>query len=620
MAYVPNNISVFTAAYAGALSGMGIGAGILTDTTAADYAGICSIGLAFAEAFDTQWGGRPIDTFVIDQIQSDCEESFSGRPCRPIGPPLTLPTNWIGESNAIIALVLEGSATVAGQGITPLPFPPAGGFGVGVLIFPTIAAMAAYNVGTPIVLTEGQQAFVQSNGSWWTLIGSAEPTDGITIVNGTGQPNAQWLRENVSGYAPAYLLQTTWSIDPLNGNDESSGLNSANALKTKAELYRRWGYTWKPNLNGIAVTVTQQNPDTAPGDSGFFEPNLLNGASFRYTSTTFSSAPAFVGTLLAVTAKNAATNTPLQSTFTTVSGGPILKDMILVNVTRGNSAAAVNAFGAGSATIDQPLAPQTLGQFPTTTNVDTWANGDVIHGFLPMAVDLARVGGVVASVNVNDGPQFQVDGITFSDLSENGGDITFDLGCYPLINNCIVRKVSAISGSAAIQGFFVGVGFALGVTGNGGAIFSYQFSGGHFESNVTCVAGAAFTNNPTAQNSVSLVNGRISDTFYGTASASLATRGLCVVAGPVFGAWPINAQQGFISYTAPAATAFPTSGALSINGQANAYSLSTTAGVTTWHQTTLTAAHLDATPSGAAAFGGLACIPGVGGWTTGATP
>ena len=128
--YAPNNVSVFTAAFAGATSGMGVGAAVLTDPTEADYNPICTIGLAFAESFDTQWqaAGPPgVNTLVIDMIQSCCEESFAGRPCHPVGPPLTVVSNWTQLSNAIIALVRAGSDTVTGQGITPVPFPASGG-------------------------------------------------------------------------------------------------------------------------------------------------------------------------------------------------------------------------------------------------------------------------------------------------------------------------------------------------------------------------------------------------------------------------------------------------------------------------------------------------------------
>ncbi len=508
---------------------------------------------------------------------------------------------WIA---ALYALQSEGS----GGG----PVPGASG----TIIVANIAAMVAIPAAT---LIQGQQAFVQSNGSTWTLVPGSGPTDGITIVNSV-TPGLQWMRENISGYLGAYLEQTAWFVDPVAGNDENGGLTSGSALKTKAEIFRRWGYTWSPTLDTVQVTITYLNPDTTADDPALFAPNFKNGALLLETAPL--PAPSFTGTLNVVTAKNAAANQPLQATFT-VATGAVVKDMLLVNATRGYSVAFVNALAAGLATIDQPLAAQPAGPlaFPTTTNVDTWAHGDTITGYVLLKVDIGVIGGIVDTFDAPNYPgQHWVQNIDIADVAGTGSQCHADGRCAPVLLNCVLGKPLTLSRtSPTLQSFFVGCAFQGFFAASAEQGFAYQIAGGHFESSVNCVAGATFSNAPSFAGSVNVYNGRISDALFGTAAASLTTRGLCVVAGPVFGALPVNAQQGFISYGAPAATAFPTSGGIAINGQANAYSNLTTAGVVATHKVALSPANLDAA-AGAAGFGGLAYIPGVGGFTTGAVP
>ena len=102
-----------------------------------------------------------------------------------------------------------------------------------------------------------------------------------------------------------YLTQTAWFVDPQNvtttASDNNTGLTSGAALRTKAEIIRRWG-TNSPILNGINVVITYLSADTNGNDPGIFKPFFLNGATLTHTSPLPTAS--FTGSLLAVTAKN----------------------------------------------------------------------------------------------------------------------------------------------------------------------------------------------------------------------------------------------------------------------------------------------------------------------------
>jgi hypothetical protein len=135
-------------------------------------------------------------------------------------------------------LVSEGAgetfplARADGGSILVQPAVGGGGTGSLPLIFPTIAALSAYNADSPALLATGQQAFVQSNGSWWTLRrgDSTDVADGITIATATSATTSVWTRENISGYLPSAINQSAWSR-PLPAENSSSRLEHRSGCK-----------------------------------------------------------------------------------------------------------------------------------------------------------------------------------------------------------------------------------------------------------------------------------------------------------------------------------------------------------------------------------------------------
>jgi hypothetical protein len=345
-------------------------------------------------------------------------------------------------------------------------FPGVGGGAAGgalPLIFPTIATMSAYNIDSPVALLQGQQAFVQSNGSWWTLKvpDGVDVADGITIATATGAEVAKWVRENIGGYLPSAsegLAQLTWNIDQSNVTGTASDENPGTALLpllTVTEMYRRLGYTWKPRYaGGVAIQVNYLSPTPAGGnDTAKWEPDLVDGSTF----TQFAAQPAatFTGTLNVVTA-NSTTATPgnaLESTFT-VTSGAITANMLLINATRGNSrAVALRNLGGGNWLLTQPLAPYVAGTLPSPTNVDTWVSGDAITGFVPTPVDISRVGGSFSAINASVAPAHVLIGMTLVDKSAVGAGVCLvDLAAFPFFVDCVFVRPIQLRGPLAEQG------------------------------------------------------------------------------------------------------------------------------------------------------------------------
>jgi hypothetical protein len=507
--------------------------------------------------------------------------------------------------NFQLALADGGSLTVQA-----VPGAGGGNTGNGILIFPNIAALEAFDVSTLSPEVLGQQAFVQTNGSWWTLVGGAFTPDGITVVNGTGTPGAQWIRENTAGYLQAALRQTAWVIDNVGGSDEASGLNGANAIKTKAEVFRRWGCTWGPQLDGITVVIEYVHSDTTPDDPGLWTPILVNGAQLVHVGA--AQAASFTGTLLAVTPK--AGNNPLSSTFTTTTGA-VAANMLLINTTRGNSRAfAQRNLGAGNWRLTQPWAA-TADPTQQTAPVNTWANGDAIQGFTLLAVNLARIGGVLVDYNAGGGFGHVVAGLLIQDAEGLAGEdpCLVNTDAYTFFNDVVFQRCAQVEGTnpfARFQNTMFTGDFPLystaintiysgGAIGGAGPAPNAALAGANLQLDILLTHAGIVLQNCHFNSGIAL-------DFAGTQELKGDSDAVSAPAAVFYGASILDQRQGVMRYSAAAAAQFTSTGGLAVNGVAAAYSRVTAAGVTTIHGgIALTAANLDAA-AGAAGFGGYA--------------
>ncbi len=163
-----------------------------------------------------------------------------------------------------------------------------------------VANLTALAALTTTPMRDGQLAYVVSLKSYFMLDStSALTADGITILAAT---SGRWLRMDWAH--PYWKTVTTWHID-VAGSDENVGATSGagNALKTHAELMRRWGV--KPKLPvSITVNVDSNLPSTDPINLDVL---LADGTALAYVGTATNGR---TGTFTSVVARVPSTNTP----------------------------------------------------------------------------------------------------------------------------------------------------------------------------------------------------------------------------------------------------------------------------------------------------------------------
>jgi len=322
MAYTSLNIQIFTAAYCGALAGMGLSDRQITDQSAASYAGLASVAGAYAQAVDTAWGAARSATLLdTEAIQSASQAFWQDRSPIPDSTN-TLPATHASAALAMIATITAAESYYAAQGLTP-PAIPGGSGGGG---FPNVADLAALGAVNWVTnaLANGYQYYVHTLRSYFVLSQTGtETVDGITVIAATG--GGRWLRNQTFSH-PSWMNVNTWYIDATNGNDENDGQAAAPAagnvgpLKTHAELNRRWNGKQLTPTNAIAggilqckVNILTTLPATDPvNTSCIIGPNTLLWYLGKVETVNYS------GTFTGVTALAAATNQALQLTDTAI--------------------------------------------------------------------------------------------------------------------------------------------------------------------------------------------------------------------------------------------------------------------------------------------------------------
>lgn len=131
MAYVPVNINVYAAAFAGAMAGIVVPNGaFITDPTSADYAPQAAVASAYAAAVDTAWGGVTVaNAYDIAAISEASTNIFSRGAGYPFNAALNQQSNWTRVATAVVVAVLQGDVNATGQGIV---LPAVGGGGGGI--------------------------------------------------------------------------------------------------------------------------------------------------------------------------------------------------------------------------------------------------------------------------------------------------------------------------------------------------------------------------------------------------------------------------------------------------------------------------------------------------------
>ena len=121
MAYTPKNVLVYTAAFAGAMSGVGVPNGaFIVDPTTGDYAPAAGVAAAYAQAVDTAWGNVTVpNNYDLQCIQLTSEALIARGAGYPIAAPVNTQANWTTVATALVAMVQQGDVNFASQNITP---------------------------------------------------------------------------------------------------------------------------------------------------------------------------------------------------------------------------------------------------------------------------------------------------------------------------------------------------------------------------------------------------------------------------------------------------------------------------------------------------------------------
>ena len=208
-----------------------------------------------------------------------------------------------------------------------------------------------------------------------------------------------------------------WWVDPANvtgcANDNNTGTSATCTAGTNVGPLASWQglnvLKWGcrgspagcPRLRQN-TTITFLSSHSSNADPVVFVPTLEAGAwaaivgNLGTAQTTISS-----GVLANITAKNRSTPQLLQASVTNGDGGTGLAPtgnvpQLIINTTH-PSRAWTNVVVTGSTySITEPLVAIAAGAYAgTATEVDTWANGDVVAVYNPVSVDLVRVAPLV---------------------------------------------------------------------------------------------------------------------------------------------------------------------------------------------------------------------------------
>ena len=233
MPYTPQNVSIFVAAFTGALAGMGVSNRVPSDAVSSDYAGLASVAGAYAQSFDTAWGATVPSSFDTAAVRDCSLDVWQDRAPQAVAPFLT-PATYTAQCQALIAIIQAGETYLGANAISPstpqlvFVYQPGGIAGKG--IYTTwaslVAAVAAVN-GVRTVLIDSSlgpvgalglpTAFVPA-GTW-----NFNPA-GITgyVILATQKPdqNAPTVLQTVSG--AAVQIQGVRQIDNLLLNNFSS--------------------------------------------------------------------------------------------------------------------------------------------------------------------------------------------------------------------------------------------------------------------------------------------------------------------------------------------------------------------------------------------------------------
>jgi hypothetical protein len=250
--YTPINLTVYTAAYSGAISGLVGSSRWLEDKAVADYAGFTQIAGAFATEFDTAWetnpDTNPPNTLQVFVIEKTCKAVWESRDTLA-NATTTNSSTFATICESVIALVLASENYFTEQGITPAVWPSGSGSGATGATGPIGAtgAQGATGPGSGATGATGPIGTTGTTGATGPLgaTGATGP-NGILAVD-AGDGIAVTTVSSVATVALAGVrtpwLNTTFFVDPSNvsghASDSNDGLTTLTPILTTAEFNKR---------------------------------------------------------------------------------------------------------------------------------------------------------------------------------------------------------------------------------------------------------------------------------------------------------------------------------------------------------------------------------------------
>ena len=438
MSYTPNAPAIFIAAYASAMAGMGISAPTSINVLSIaktpiipgtpDYTTIAAAAGAWAQQFDTAWGGvRPVSDLDITMTEEACEAVWYNRNTPP--PKNVQPSAFTVEVNAIIAAITSAETYFTANGI-----PQDGTSGVvtlaGDVVGPSNAntVEALQGVALPVPPGSGTTVLTDISGvlSWLVITPSGVPavtfTDGST--QNTGIASNRIANQSASDSTSAALGLTNFTSDTTNAQPANTGLyatisggdQNTTTPGTSNPDYASIGGGLLNQVSAIYGTVSGGHGNIASGSGATIPGGIGNTASGQNSHA--------VGNGNLASGNNSTVsgfNNSATAGGATVSGGG------------GNQATNVNAYAEGELTTSSGTASHSEG-------ISTTASGNGSHS--------EGNGGTSAGTNSHvEGQNCSVITGAIAAHAEGFGCQANDLACHAEGNGCIAG--SGITSSPA---------------------------------------------------------------------------------------------------------------------------------------------------------------------------
>lgn len=300
--YVPVNVNVYCAAYAGAFSGLAVSGRQLQNEspTSSNYVFLAAVAGAFAQAVDVAWGATAISQLVLDALNASSEATFQNRTSSASDLNSLLQSNWTNLAESIVASVTAEVTYVTGQGITPpVVITPATANAYtttsGALTVPAVGATATVDVVSSEFMAVGETVYI--TGAGWFQVTAKPTATSVTLLN-LGYTSSGSVVGNVppatvvtsgkavtpsgvAGSQAGLITQGDWYIDPVAGNDITGTGAIGAPLKTLKEVSDR--------LRGKFVTaadlIIRVLSNTIADDTMNLDVTLNTGTGFQLLGT-----------------------------------------------------------------------------------------------------------------------------------------------------------------------------------------------------------------------------------------------------------------------------------------------------------------------------------------------